>query len=98
MAYACLGYARLTGLDTVKTLANCVVNGAPGIPTKAQEVYITAETKGIRWRGDTTDPTSILGHPLAAGDSMYYSQPLAGLRFIEQSASAVLHVTFYGNP
>jgi hypothetical protein len=54
-----------------------------------------AETVGVRWRDDGTDPTASVGMPLAAGVPFAYDGDLTRIRFIQQSASAVLNVSYY---
>lgn len=98
MASASIAYKQLSGLSSAKTLANAT--GAGGaIPTHATEALIQAESQDVRWTDDGTTPTASTGMLLTAGDSLYYDRgPLSGLKFIEASASALLNVTYYGNP
>lgn len=92
MAFAQLGYKQLTGLSSVKGLAD--VSG--GIPTGSHSVLLQAESQSIRWRDDGTDPTSSTGMVLAAGDSLLYDFPLTRIKFIESTPSAKLNITFWG--
>ena len=62
-----------------------------GIPTLA---VIQAEAQAVRWRDDGVAPTSTVGMVLAAGASMEYDGNLAGIRFIEATAGAILNVTY----
>lgn len=92
MATQSVGYGQLTGLSSVKSLAD--VTG--GIPVGSQSALIQAETEDIRWRDDGTNPTSSVGMLLAAGDAVLYDFPLSSIKFIEVTASAKLNITFYG--
>lgn len=81
-----LGYQQITGLSTVKSLT---------VPNGAVFAMIRADTQAVRWRDDGTNPTASVGVPLDADDTLHYEGDLAALRFIEQTASAVLDVTYY---
>jgi hypothetical protein len=83
-----LGYEQITGLSSVKALT---------VPTGTSMVIVTAETQGVRWRGDGTDPTATVGYPLASGNEMVFTAGnFTALRFIEQTASAKLNVYYFG--
>jgi hypothetical protein len=86
-----LGYKKITGLSTMKTLAE---GGA--IPADARFALITAETQAVRWRDDGTNPTTTDGMNLPVLQPYFYRGSLANIKFIEVAASATLHVTFYG--
>lgn len=81
-----LGFQQITGLNTVKALT---------VPAGASWALIDAESQVVRWRDDGTDPTATVGKRLASGGEMLYDGDLAAIRFIEETASAKLNVTFY---
>ena len=90
----CLGYQQITDLSsavglTVPTLAP---DGSNQKPTFA---LIICETQGVRWRDDSTAPTASVGMPLAAGVPLQYDGDLNKIRFIQQTASAKLNVSYY---
>jgi hypothetical protein len=87
-AVAPKGFQSITSLSSSTALT---------VPTGATTAVITAETQGVRWRDDGTAPTATVGFPLAAGQSMTVrgSASIAAIRFIEQSASASLNVSYY---
>jgi len=90
-----LGYQQISSLNTVKSLtvpSKDPVSGAAIRPTLA---IIIAETQGVRWRDDGTAPTATVGMPLAVGVPLAYDGPLANIQFIEQTASAILNVSYY---
>jgi hypothetical protein len=62
---------------------------------KPSIAIITAETQAVRWRDDDVDPTASVGMPLAAGVTLQYDGDLTKIRFIEQTASAKLNVSYY---
>jgi len=90
----CLGYQQITDLSsavglTVPTLAP---DGSNQKPTFA---LIICETQGVRWRDDGTAPSASVGMPLAAGVPLQYDGDLNKIKFIQQSASAKLNVSYY---
>lgn len=82
-----LGYEQVTGLSSAKALT---------VPNGAKRALITATTQAVRWRDDGTNPTSSVGMPLAVNVTILYTGDLSALKFIEQTASAVLNVSYYG--
>lgn len=89
-----LGYQQITSLtaSTALTVPNVDVNGLACKPSIA---IITAETQAVRWRDDDVAPTSSVGMPLAAGVTLQYDGDLTKIRFIEQTASAKINVSYY---
>ena len=90
----CLGYQQITDLSsavglTVPTLAP---DGSNQKPTFA---LIICETQGVRWRDDGIAPSASVGMPLAAGVPLQYDGDLNKIKFIQQSASAKLNVSYY---
>lgn len=82
----CLGYQQITGLSSAQALT---------VPVGATMAVIIPETQGIRWRDDGTNPTASVGMPIAAGSILSYDGDLKRVRFIEQTASAILNVSYY---
>ncbi len=88
-----LGYGQLTSLSSAKGFGD--VTG--GIPAGTKLVIVAAETQAVRWRDDGSNPTSTVGMPLATGQYAEFTESqLSQVKFIEQTASAKLNVTFYG--
>lgn len=82
-----LGYQQLAALGTAVGLT---------IPEGTSMVVIVAETQAVRWRDDGVDPTAAVGMPLAVGvEFIYTAGNLPSLKFIEQTASAKLNVSYY---
>jgi hypothetical protein len=81
-----MGYEQITGLSAVKALT---------IPAEAEIAVIAAETQNVRWRDDGSAPTDAVGMPLAAGRDMLFTSKLSAVRFIEETASAKLNVSYY---
>lgn len=84
-----LGYQQVSSLSTAQALT---------IPTGCSLVRVIPQTQAVRWRDDGTNPTATVGQPLAVGAELVYDATgLTALRFIEQAASAVINVVYYGN-
>ena len=91
---SCLGYQQITSLSSSTALTVPSTN-AEGTACKPRAALIVAETQGVRWRDDGTAPTASVGMPLAAGDPLFYDGDLTKIRFIEQTGSATLNVSYY---
>lgn len=89
-----LGYQQITGLTAVKglTVPTVDLNGFRIGPTIA---IITVEGAGVRWRDDAIDPTAAVGMPIASGVTLQYDGDLGQIKFIEQSATAKINVSYY---
>jgi len=89
-----MGYQQITNLSsaTKLTVPTKDLSGLAGTPRIA---IITPDSKGVRWRDDNVAPTASVGMPLAAGVTLQYDGDLTQIQFIEQSASAVLNITYY---
>ena len=96
MITSVFGYQQIgSGLNTANTLTVPAtdVNGLVGSPSTA---IIRCETQAVRWRDDGVAPTATVGMPLAVGDVLEYTGGnLKQLRFIEQTASAKLNISYY---
>ena len=91
---SCLGYQQITNLSasTALTVPTTDAFGNKQLPTVA---YVTCETQAVRWRDDGTAPTASVGMPLAVNTAFAYDGDLSKIRFIQQTASAVLNVAYY---
>lgn len=65
------------------------------VPAGTRWAWICAEAQAVRWRDDGTNPTASVGMPLASGSCMQYLQPPGLLSFIQQTAGAILDVSYY---
>jgi hypothetical protein len=90
----CLGYQQITDLSSAVglTVPLLAPDGSNQKPTFA---LIICETQGVRWRDDGTAPTASIGMPLAAGVPLQYDGDLNKIRFIQQTASAKLNISYY---
>lgn len=86
---ASLGYQQSTSLST-----SAAIN-LPSIPSNAQSVIIDVENAGVRFRDDGTDPTSSVGRPIAAGQSLCYANDPHSIRIIGQTGTPAINVTYY---
>lgn len=82
-----LGYQQITSLSSATGLT---------VPRGATVALIQPETQAVRWRDDGTNPTASVGMPIAVGETLPYIGYLENIKFIEQTASAVLNVAYYG--
>ena len=89
-----LGYQQITSLSsaTYLTVPSVDLNGLACKPTIA---IIIAEGAAVRWRDDNTAPTATVGMPLATGVTLQYDGDLNMIRFIEQTGTAKLNVSYY---
>lgn len=99
VAESALGYfqSAAAGFDAA-TLLTSITGLTAGITKGAVLLLIVPEAQAVRWRDDGTAPTTAIGQPLAVGAELRYTaHNLANLRFISQSAGALLNVTVYGH-
>ena len=90
----CFGYQQISTLSAATNLT--VPTLAPdGLNAKPVFALIVAEGAPVRWRDDSTAPTASVGMPLAVGVPFQYDGDLTKIRFIEQSASAKLNISYY---
>ena len=82
----CLGYQRITSLSASTGLT---------VPSGATLALIVPETQNVRWRDDGTAPTASVGMPIFVGASLSYDGDLNRIRFIEETASAKLNISYY---
>jgi hypothetical protein len=89
-----LGYQQITSMSSSVSLTvpNRDLNGLNQKPVIA---LITPEGQAVRWRDDGPAPTASIGMPLAVGVTLQYDGDLTQIKFIEQSASAKLNITYY---
>ena len=82
----CLGYRQITSLSSAAGLTP---------PQGATLALIVPETQNVRWRDDGTDPTASVGMPIFVGASLSYDGDFNKIKFIEETASAKINVSFY---
>lgn len=81
-----LKYQQLLSLDTVKGLEP---------PPNVRVAVIQALSQNVRWRDDGDNPTNTAGMVLLANRDMLYTGDLTKIKFIEETASAELNVSYY---
>lgn len=91
---SCLGYQQITSLSAATGLT-VPTNDSSGNKQQPTFALIIAETQGVRWRDDGTNPTASVGMPLAVGVPLQYDGDLTKIKFIEQTASAKLNISYY---
>ena len=82
----CLGYQQITSLSSATGLTP---------PQGATLALIVPETQNVRWRDDGTNPTASVGMPIFVGASLSYDGDFNKIKFIEESPSAKINVSFY---
>lgn len=82
----CLGYQQITDLSSAVGLT---------IPLGATLALIVPETQNVRWRDDGTNPTASVGMPIYIGASLSYDGDLNRIKFIQETASAKLNISYY---
>ncbi len=80
-----VGYQQITTLTASVGLT---------VAANARFALIVPESQAVRWRDDG-DPTASVGMTLAVGQYLNYTGNLKSLRFIEQTASAKLNISYY---
>lgn len=88
------GYQQITNLSSAVGLTVPATDklGRVGSPTVA---YIRCEGQSVRWRDDGTAPSATVGMPLNVGDVLEYDGDLKSIKFIEETGSAKLNVSYY---
>ena len=83
-----LGYQQITSLSSATALT---------VPKGTSLVLVSPQTQAVRWRDDGIDPSATVGYPLSLGSELHYDGAFAaGIKFIEQTASATINVLYYG--
>ncbi len=90
-----LGYAKYTGLSSVKTLSDTPATGAV-VPDGARAMLIVCHDQDIWWRDDGTVPAADDGMILKADTYYWYTGNLSQWRMIEDAISATAHISYYG--
>lgn len=90
----CFGYQQISSLSAAAglTVPTVTPEGLNGKPVFA---LIIAEGAPVRWRDDNTAPTASVGMPLAIGVPLQYDGDLSKIKFIQQSATAKLNISYY---
>lgn len=86
------GYTNPLGFQQVTSLSSSAGLTAPQGTTAA---LISPETQVVRWRDDGTAPTASVGNELYPGQTLIYTGSFTALKFIEETASAKLNVSYY---
>ena len=84
--YLPLGFEQITDVSSATALT---------VPTGARLAIIQATTQNVRWRDDGTSPSATVGMQLLAGASYAYSGNLGQVEIIEETASAVVNISYY---
>ena len=82
-----LGFAQVTVTSSSQALQN--------IPKEASFAYIQCQDDPLRWKDTGEDPTSSNGHRMFDGDDLWFTADLHKFRFILESGTPVLSVSYY---
>ena len=81
------GHQQITSLSSATALT---------VPTGANFCIFKATTQNVRWRDDGTNPTASVGMQQLATDAPFaYDGDLSAIKFIEETTSAKLDVSYY---
>ena len=89
-----LGYQQITSLSSAASLT-VPSKDVQGLNCKPSIALITPEGQAVRWRDDGVNPTATVGMPLAVGVTLQYDGDLTQIKFIEQTASAKINISYY---
>ena len=92
---SCMGYQQISSLSSVQSLTVPEIDPVTGLKAMPTIALITPETQGVRWRDDGVAPTASVGMPIAAGVSLQYDGDLKKIKFIEQTASSKINISYY---
>jgi len=90
----CFGYQQITNL-TASVGLTIPARTPDGLNAKPVFALIIAEGAPVRWRDDGIAPTASVGMPIAVGVPFQYDGDLTKIRFIQQSASGILNISYY---
>jgi hypothetical protein len=90
----CFGYQQITDL-TASTALTVPIKSPEGLNAKPVLALIVAEGAPVRWRDDGIAPSATVGMPIAVGVPFQYDGDLTKIRFIQQSANAILNISYY---
>ena len=80
------GYQQITNLSSAVGLT---------VPDGANYCVFDCEDQAVRWRDDGTNPSATVGMQLATGVTFAYDGILTDIKFIEETASAKLNISYY---
>jgi len=89
-----LGYQQITSLSSATGLT-VPSRDVQGLSCKPSIALITPESQAVRWRDDNVNPTASVGMPLAVGVTLQYDGDLTQIKFIEQTGSAKINISYY---
>ena len=89
-----LGYQQIVTLSASVGLT-VPTQDVQGLNCRPTIAIITPETQGVRWRDDDVAPTASIGMPIASGVTLQYDGDLGKIKFIEQTGTAKINVSYY---
>lgn len=86
------GHYEPNGFQQITTVSSAI---GLTVPDQTKFALIQPEAQNVRWRDDGTNPTTGIGMKLVANDILVYSGNLSAIKFIEETGSAKLNITYY---
>lgn len=94
-----LGYRKLTVSTTAVGLSDATdpsTASAPAIPAGARYCALVVKSFALNVRDDGVNPTSTVGFPLAANDSIAVQRVSNDLKFIRtEGTDAIVHLWYF---
>lgn len=88
-------YGRVISSETLQAVTGSVVVLSP--PAAARSAFVTVGANPVRFRSDGTDPTTSVGHYLAANSNLeVHSDEMNQVKFRSTTSTSDMFVTFYG--
>lgn len=82
-------------ITSVATTASSASLTSGGIPPGATSAYLQVDTAAVRYRDDGGAPTASIGVSIASAGTLFYAGTLSKIRFILQTGSPLVNVSFY---
>lgn len=84
--YAPTGFQQITSLSSATALS---------VPSDTTAALISVTDQNVRWRDDGTSPTASVGMQLLVGATFFFDGDLSKIKFIEETTSAKINVSYY---
>lgn len=90
------GFGQVLSSETLTPGTGSAV--ALTVPAGAKSVVITVGANAVRYRSDGTDPTTSVGHFIAAnGNIEVFGNEMNDIRLISTSSTSACFITYYGD-
>lgn len=87
-------FGRVLSSETIAQ--DAVTAGALTVPAAARSAFVTMGDNPVRFRSDGTNPTTSVGHYVAAnGNLELFGDEMSQIRFISTTSTSNIFVTYY---